>query len=75
MAGWKGPLHRCSFYGNKEVGARLNQMLSMGASKPWPDALRRSPALAKFRASRCSNISRRCSSWLEQQNAGKQCGW
>ena len=20
MAGWKGPLHRCSFYGNKEVG-------------------------------------------------------
>ena len=21
MAGWKGPLHRCSFYGNKEVGA------------------------------------------------------
>ena len=21
MSGWKGPLHRCSFYGNKEVGA------------------------------------------------------
>ena len=21
QAGWKGPLHRCSFYGNKEVGA------------------------------------------------------
>ena len=37
--GWKGPLHRCSFYGNKEVGTRLNAMLAMGASKPWPDAL------------------------------------
>ena len=24
MSGWKGPLHRCSFYGNKEVGQRLN---------------------------------------------------
>ena len=24
QAGWKGPLHRCSFYGNKEVGQRLN---------------------------------------------------
>jgi peptidyl-dipeptidase A len=22
QAGWKGPLHRCSFYGNKEVGPR-----------------------------------------------------
>jgi peptidyl-dipeptidase A len=39
QAGWKGPLHRCSFYGNKEVGAKLNAMLEMGASKPWPDAL------------------------------------
>ena len=39
MSGWKGPLHRCSFYGNKEVGQRLNAMLAMGASKPWPDAL------------------------------------
>ncbi|HEU5483171.1 MAG TPA: M2 family metallopeptidase, partial [Sphingomicrobium sp.] len=38
-AGWTGPLHRCSFYGNKQVGARLNQMLTMGASRPWPDAL------------------------------------
>src|SRR3546814_3157064 len=35
QAGWKGPLHRCSFYNNKEVGQRLNAMLEMGASKPW----------------------------------------
>src|SRR3546814_8138850 len=39
QAGWKGPLHRCSFFGNKEVGKRLNAMLEMGASKHWPDAL------------------------------------
>jgi peptidyl-dipeptidase A len=26
-AGWKGPLHRCSFYGNKDVGTKLNAML------------------------------------------------
>ena len=55
MAGWKGPLHRCSFYGNKQVGARLNSMLATGASKPWPDALEPS-AVAWIRASRCSNI-------------------
>jgi len=39
QAGWKGPLHRCSFYGNKEVGQRLNAMLAMGGSRPWPEAL------------------------------------
>ena len=39
QAGWKGPLHRCSFYGNKQVGEKLDAMLAMGASKPWPDAL------------------------------------
>ena len=39
MFGYEGPLHRCSFYGNKEVGAKLNAMLEMGASRPWPDAL------------------------------------
>ena len=39
QAGWEGPLHRCSFYGNEEVGKNLAAMLEMGASKPWPDAL------------------------------------
>src|SRR3546814_1958353 len=39
QAGWKGPLHSCSFYGNEKVGQRLNAMLELGASKPWPDAL------------------------------------
>ena len=38
-AGCTGPLHRCSFYGNREAGAKLNAMLEMGRSKPWPDAL------------------------------------
>ena len=30
QAGWTGPLHRCSFYGNKEVGQRLNAMAQGG---------------------------------------------
>ncbi|XP_037709242.1 angiotensin-converting enzyme [Drosophila subpulchrella] len=32
-------LDNCDFYGNVEVGAAFHNMLSMGASKPWPDAL------------------------------------
>ncbi len=38
-AGHTGPLHTCSVYGNTDVGARLQKMLAMGASKPWPEAL------------------------------------
>src|SRR5215813_237568 len=41
-AGHTGPLHGCSFAGSKEAGRRLQAMLAMGASKPWPDALARS---------------------------------
>ena len=33
-AGCTGPLNRCSIYGNKEAGARLNAMLEMGAEPP-----------------------------------------
>ena len=45
QAGWKGPLHRCSFYGNKEVGRRLNAMLADGrVASPGPTRSRRSPA-------------------------------
>src|SRR6478735_863238 len=38
-AGCTTPLHRCSIYESKEAGQRLNAMLSMGMSKPWPEAL------------------------------------
>ncbi len=39
IAGCTGPLNRCSIYGNREAGRRLNEMLEMGLSKPWQDAL------------------------------------
>ncbi|MGX9461667.1 M2 family metallopeptidase [Shewanella sp. A14] len=39
IAGDTGPVHRCSIYGNTAAGAKLNQMLEIGASQPWPEAL------------------------------------
>lgn len=39
ISGHEGPVHRCSFYGNEAAGERLNAMLEMGRTKPWPDAL------------------------------------
>ena len=75
MSGWKGPLHRCSFYGNKQVGERLNQMLQIGASKPWPDALQAFTGSREISGKPMLEYFAPLQVWLEQQNRGKQCGW
>lgn len=74
-AGWKGPLHRCSFYGNKEVGAKLNAMLEMGASKPWPDALEAFTGTREMDGSAMISYFAPLMDWLKEENKGKSCGW
>ena len=75
QAGWTGPLHRCSFYGNKEVGQRLNAMLAMGASKPWPDALEAFTGTREMSGGPMLEYFRPLQTWLQQQNRGRKCGW
>ncbi|MCB2048987.1 MAG: M2 family metallopeptidase [Novosphingobium sp.] len=75
MAGWKGPLHRCSFYGNKKVGEKFNKMLEMGASKPWPDALEAFTGTREMSGKSLIKYFAPLSAWLKKQNAGKKCGW
>jgi len=75
QAGWEGPLHRCSFYGNEEVGARLNAMLEMGASRPWPEALEAFTGTREMSARPMLAYFAPLRSWLEEQNQGRQCGW
>ena len=75
IAKWKGPLHRCSFYGNKEVGARLNAMLEMGASKPWPDALQAFTGKRDMDGTAMIAYFKPLMIWLKAQNKGKSCGW
>ncbi|MBA2919429.1 peptidase M2 family protein [Sphingomonas sp. MAH-20] len=75
QAGWKGPLHRCSFYNNKEVGRRLNAMLEMGASKPWPDALEKFTGTREISGDAMVAYFQPLMAWLKQQNKGQKCGW
>jgi peptidyl-dipeptidase A len=75
QAGWKGPLHRCSFYGDKEVGAKLNAMLEMGASKPWPDALEKFTGSRDIDGSAMIAYFQPLMTWLQEQNKGQACGW
>ncbi|MCX7285463.1 MAG: M2 family metallopeptidase [Novosphingobium sp.] len=75
QAGWKGPLHRCSFYGNKEVGAKLNAMLEMGASKPWPDALEAFTGSREMSGKAMIRYFAPLTKWLASQTRGQSCGW
>ncbi len=75
QAGWTGPLHRCSFYGNKEVGAKLNAMLEMGASKPWPDALEAFTGNREMSGKAMADYFAPLKTWLDAQNKGKPQGW
>lgn len=75
QAGWKGPLHRCSFYGNKAVGEKLNAMLEMGSSKPWPDALQAFTGNRDMSGKALADYFAPLKKWLDQQNKGKPSGW
>jgi peptidyl-dipeptidase A len=74
-AGWKGPLHRCSFYGNKEVGKNLNAMLELGASKPWPDALEAFTGTREMSGKAMIEYFAPLMKWLKEQNKGQKNGW
>ena len=75
QSGWKGPLHRCSFFGNKAVGDKLNAMLKMGQSKPWPDALQAFTGTREMSGAAMVAYFAPLKAWLDKQNAGKPQGW
>jgi peptidyl-dipeptidase A len=74
-AGYKGPLHRCSIYNNKEAGARLAKMLEMGQSRPWPEALEVVTGQKQMDATAILDYFAPLKTWLDQQNQGRKCGW
>jgi peptidyl-dipeptidase A len=74
-AGYTGPLDKCSIYGNKEAGKRLMDMLSMGASKPWPEALAALSGEKKADASALLEYFAPLREYLKTENKSQKCGW
>jgi peptidyl-dipeptidase A len=76
-SGYQGPLYRCSFYDNKQAGAKLNAMLEMGRSKPWPEALKAITGEDRMDASAVMEYFAPLKKWLDEQNAaaGIKPGW
>lgn len=73
--GFDGPLHRCSIYGSKTAGDKLNAMMAMGASQPWPDALEVLTGQRELDASAINDYFAPLLVWLDEQNKNRQCGW
>ena len=74
-AGHNGPLETCSIYGNKEAGAKLKAMLALGASQPWPEAMRVISGETKGDASAMLEYFAPLAKWLENENKNEKCGW
>ncbi|TNE62394.1 MAG: peptidase M2 family protein [Alphaproteobacteria bacterium] len=75
QAGWTGPLHECSIYGNKEVGEKFKAMLEMGASKPWPEALEAFTGSREMSGDAILAYFAPLKEWLDEQNKNRTCGW
>jgi len=68
QAGYTGPLNRCSIYGNKEVGAKIEEMMKLGLSKPWPEALKVLTGEDKMDATAIIDYFAPLKTWLDEQN-------
>jgi peptidyl-dipeptidase A len=74
-AGCTEPLHRCSIYESAAAGTRLNAMLQMGLSRPWPDALETLTGSREMDATAMLDYFAPLKTWLDQQTANAPKGW
>jgi peptidyl-dipeptidase A len=77
IAGCTTPLHRCSIYDSKAAGAKLEAMLKMGTSKPWPDALEAMTGSRQMDATAIIDYFAPLKTWLDEQvaNGKAKSGW
>jgi peptidyl-dipeptidase A len=74
-AGFTGPLHECSIYGNEDAGRAFQEMLALGRSKPWQDALEKLAGTRQMDATAIVEYFQPLMQWLDERNRGRECGW
>lgn len=75
LAGHRGPLHTCSFFGNRAAGQRMWNMLRLGQSRPWPEILKILTGQRDMDASAILSYFAPLHRWLKEQNKNNTCGW
>ena len=74
-AGCTGPLNRCSIYESKAAGAKLDAMLKLGISKPWPEALEAISGSKTMDATAVLDYFKPLQAWLDEQTKDQPKGW
>ncbi|MDR0965448.1 MAG: M2 family metallopeptidase [Myxococcales bacterium] len=74
-AGFKGPLHECSIHGSQAAGKKLQAMMALGASRPWPEALEALTGSREIDPGALLEYFSPLREWLAEQNKGQRCGW
>ncbi|PIK48864.1 hypothetical protein BSL78_14266 [Apostichopus japonicus] len=76
-AGHTGPLHKCDIYQSTEAGTKLGDMLKLGSSRPWPEALEAITGSRDMSAEPLIEFFKPLIDWLEVQNEmnGDVVGW
>jgi len=71
------PLHRCNFYGSIEAGNRLREMLKLGASKPWKEAMRTLTGQPEMKTDALRDYFKPLEVWLIRENKKNKAkiGW
>jgi peptidyl-dipeptidase A len=75
VAGCRPPLSRCSIYESKEAGRRLQAMLTLGQSKPWPEALQLLTHATQMDAIAIRDYFAPLQGWLDSRLEGQPVGW
>jgi len=67
--------HTCDIYGSLAAGRRLKTVLSLGASRPWPEVMKIITGYRDIRADKIIEYFRPLMAWLRQENRGHSIGW
>jgi peptidyl-dipeptidase A len=74
-AGYQGPLNRCTIYDDERAGSKLDAMLRLGLSRPWPEALQTMTGEKEMDATAILEYFAPLQKWLDEQNQGRPTGW
>ncbi|NXE27194.1 ACE2 enzyme, partial [Ardeotis kori] len=70
-----GPLHTCDITNSRAAGQKLRQLLELGRSKPWTQALESITGEKYMNAAPLLHYFDPLYKWLQKNNSGRYIGW
>uniref|UniRef100_A0A669PKV0 Angiotensin-converting enzyme n=1 Tax=Phasianus colchicus TaxID=9054 RepID=A0A669PKV0_PHACC len=70
-----GPLHKCDITNSTAAGGNLRQLLELGKSKPWTQALESATGEKYMNATPLLHYFEPLFNWLQKNNSGRSIGW